>query len=352
MSSSIGYCAFLSGPPLIGFLGDAVAALLVLAALIAGTVHPSAARPRPRSGVTGPGPLPYSALTRTAEGDLMSDVVARSLMSGLTGLRHQPSAKRVRAKVGDRTLVDSTRAALVWEPRRVVPSWGVPAEDVAADLVPSPAAGGADGVGYAKPEVSQRPVLDPSIPFGVHTADGAVVDLLDGSLVLSGAGFRPADQDLDGYVVLDFTAFDTWWEEDELNVGHPRDPFHRIDILRSSRRVRVELDGDVLAESQRPRLLFETMLPARFYLPPEDVVVPMRPSPTRTTCAYKGHASYLTPVAGGQEVPDLAWSYLEPLREAAEVAGMVAFFDERVDLVLDGVPRPRPVTPWSDRRPR
>jgi uncharacterized protein (DUF427 family) len=277
----------------------------------------------------------------------MSTQLRRTLMSGLDGLRHEPTSKRIRASWGDRTIVDTTRAVLLWEPRRVVSSWAVPAEDVAAELVPAGRPVSSDGQGLAMPDVSRRPVLDPSIPFAVHTADGEVLDLRAGGQVRPGAGLRLTDPDLDGYVVLDFSAFDTWWEEDEVNVGHPREPFHRIDVLRSSRRVRIELEGEVLAESTSPRLLFETMLPTRCYLPRQDVVAELVPSPTRTTCAYKGHASYWSPVVGGQERPDLAWSYPNPLREAGEVAGMVCFFDERVDVVVDGVRRDRPVTPWS-----
>lgn len=147
-----------------------------------------------------------------------------------------------------------------------------------------------------------------------------------------------------GHLILDFGAFDAWLEEDEPTVGHPRDPFHRIEILHSSRHVRVELGGTLLAESSRPYLLFEPPLPVRYYLPREDVRADrLRPSPTRTTCAYKGRASYWS--ADGAD--DIAWSYREPLREAAEVAGRIAFFNERADIVVDGAAVERPVTPWS-----
>lgn len=95
-----------------------------------------------------------------------------------------------------------------------------------------------------------------------------------------------------GYVVLDFTAFDAWYEEDERNVAHPRDPFHRIDTVPSSRHVRLEMDGAVRAESSRPTLLFETMLPPCFYLPPNDVEAELVPSEKRTYCAHKGEAAY------------------------------------------------------------
>jgi uncharacterized protein (DUF427 family) len=189
-------------------------------------------------------------------------------------------------------------------------------------------------------------VLDPSIPFAVHTTDGEPVELRSPSGGPVGHGFRPTDHDLAGHVILDFATFD-WLEEEERIVGHPRDPFHRIDVLESARQVRLELDGQVLAESARARLLFESLLPVRFYLPREDLTVDLRPSTTRTWCAYKGEASYWSPDVAGTEVPDLAWSYEAPLHDAIEVEGLVSFFDERVDVVLDGQRRERPITPWS-----
>jgi uncharacterized protein (DUF427 family) len=181
----------------------------------------------------------------------MSTLVRTSLMSGLAALRHEPTAKRIRAMVGDTTVVDSTRAILLWEPRRVVPSWAVPVGDVRAELRPaagSDAPADPDAVGHRMPEVSARPVLDPSIPFAFHTASGRPVDVIAEAALLPGAGFLLDDADLSGYLVLDFAAFDRWWEEDEENVGHPRDPFHRIDILQSSRNVRIEHRGVLLAE--------------------------------------------------------------------------------------------------------
>jgi uncharacterized protein (DUF427 family) len=282
----------------------------------------------------------------------MSRRVRTLITSGLGELRHEPLTRRIRATVGDDVVVDTTRAVLVWEPRRVVPQYAVPVTDVRADLrTGGAAAPAADDVGLSLPDVSARPVLDPSIPFAVHTGEGDGVDVVTPARTLVGAGFRSSDADLEGYVVLDFDAFDAWHEEDVLTVGHPHDPYHRIDALPSSRSVRLELDGVVLAESSRPVLLFESMLPMRFYLPRDDVRAELVPSPTRTTCAYKGHAGYWSAVVAGTPVPDLAWSYAEPLHDAAAVRGLVAFFDERVDVVLDGVRRERPVTPWSGPTP-
>ncbi len=277
----------------------------------------------------------------------MSTQVRGLLASGFGQLRYEPTAKRIRAELGGRTVVDSTRAMLVWEPRRIVPSYAVPADDVRGELADAgaAAAAAADGLGSRLPDVFDRPVLDPSVPFAVHTAEGHAVDMPG----RPGAGFRPADADLAGYVVLDFTAFDAWYEENQQNVAHPRDPFHRVDVLPSSRAVRLELDGHVLAESSRPTLLFETMLPTRFYLPREDVQAELTPTSTHTYCAYKGQASYWSVSAGGRTLTDVAWTYDQPLHDAAEVRGLVAFFNERVDVVLDGQDQDRPVTPWSAR---
>ena len=158
-----------------------------------------------------------------------------------------------------------------------------------------------------------------------------------------------ADAELAGYVVLDFHALDSWYEEDELNVAHPRDPFHRIDVLPSSRHVSLELDGQVLAQSSRPTLLFETMLPTRYYLPREDIRAELVPSGTRTYCAYKGQASYWSAAIDGHQLSDLAWTYQNPLHDAALVRGLIAFFDERIDVILDGQRLERPITPWSAR---
>jgi uncharacterized protein (DUF427 family) len=279
----------------------------------------------------------------------MSSQVRELLASGFGQLRHEPTAKRIQALLGGETVVDSTRTVLVWEPRRIVPSYAVPVEDMRGELVPAGQAAGAPGddVGVALADVTALRVLDPSVPFTVHSAEGEMVDVHAAGQRRPGAGFRPADPDLAGLVILDFGAFDAWYEEDELNVGHPRDPFHRIDVLPSSRQVRLELDGQVLAVSSRPVLLFETMLPARYYLPRADVTAELVPSPTRTWCAYKGQASYFSTSVGGRLVPDLAWSYPDPQHDAARVRDLIAFFDERIDVILDGQRRARPVTPWS-----
>jgi uncharacterized protein (DUF427 family) len=272
----------------------------------------------------------------------------RDLLTNELGeLRFEPSDKRIRAQIAGRTVVDSQRAMLVWEPKRVVPSYAVPVADVDAEVIASAtdrSSTSASEVVIA-PQLDGRPVYDPSIPFTVHTADGTSLDLRSSGLERRQAAFRPADDALSGYLILDFGAFDAWYEEDEHNVAHPRDPFHRIDIVRSSRDIRVQRDGQTLASSSSPYILFEPPLPVRYYLAPGDVDRDLlTPSETTTYCAYKGRASYLS--FNGE---DVAWTYREPLREAVEVTDRIAFFNELVDLEVDGVALPRPVTPWSPR---
>lgn len=131
---------------------------------------------------------------------------------------------------------------------------------------------------------------------------------------------------------------DAWLEEEEEIFVHPRNPYVRVDVLPSTRRVKVALGGTVLAETARPRLLFETGLPPRCYIPREDVRMELlSPSPTRTRCPYKGVASYFTARAGGKLVEDIAWSYEEPLPECPKIRGLLCFYPKRVDsLTVDG----------------
>ena len=279
------------------------------------------------------------------------------LLSGnLATLRYEPTAKRVRVCVGGEPVADTCEARLVWEPRRVVPTYAVPITALTAQLVPAGAETGADtgaawpatsdeDVGVRLPAISSRPILDPTVPFDAHSCAGTAFDVIAGEETGAAAAFRPDDPDLADYVILEFDAFE-WREEDEPVVSHPHDPFSRIDVLRSSRHVRIELDGRPLAETKRPMLLFETLLPVRFYLPREDVTVRLEPSDRASYCAYKGRASYYSLPDGPR---DVAWTYHEPLHDAEPVRDRICFFDERVDLTVDGERRDRPVTPWSDQ---
>ena len=242
-----------------------------------------------------------------------------------------------RRAVGE-AIADTERALLVWEPRRIVPSYAVPVDDVRAEVVPDSVEIPDDG----------RPFLSPGTPFAMHTTPGESLTVRTSAGDRLAAAFRPADPDLDGYVVLDFFSFDEWFEEEERIVGHPRDPFKRIDIRSSSRHVRIEVDGQVLAESVRPMLLFETGLPTRYYLAREDVRMDLlRPTSTCTWCAYKGEASYWSLDLDDQTLEDLVWTYETPLSDAGAVINRVAFFNERVDVVVDGARSHRPTTEFT-----
>ncbi len=262
-------------------------------------------------------------------------------------LQYEPTAKRVRAFAQGRAVVDTRRAVLVWEPKRVVPSYAVPDEDVDGKLTPAEP----DADAEAHPVRLGRnsaPVLDPGTSFAVHSTPGEPLTIRSGAVTVEGAAFRPEDPDLTGYVVLDYAAFDEWLEEDDRIWAHPRDPFKRVDVRQGSQHVTISRDGRLLADSTRPKLLFETHITVRYYLPREDVRLDLlTPSETRTECAYKGVAKYWSVNLEARVVPDLCWTYEEPLSDATEVRDMVAFFNERVDLTLDGIPQDRPITPWS-----
>jgi uncharacterized protein (DUF427 family) len=237
-------------------------------------------------------------------------------------LRYEQTPKRVRAQAGGETVADSRSAILVWEARRAVPAYAFPDADVRGDLL----------------EDSANPVPD------AHGGGATFFTLTAGDDPVENAAWRYADPDLTGYLALSWEAFDRWLEEEDEVFGHPRDPWHRVDGRRSSRHVRVELDGVVLADSRRPTIIFETGLPTRYYLPREDVAMDrLTPTDTCTICAYKGFASYWS--AG--EATDIAWTYEEPFADAPDIAGLVCFLNEKTDMTVDGEAAERPTTQWS-----
>jgi uncharacterized protein (DUF427 family) len=207
----------------------------------------------------------------------------------------------VRAYKDGEVIVDSREARLLFEPGRMV-RYCFPAADVRA---------GAD--------------------VSVHEGNDARV-----------AGIV-------GYVSLEWCAAVEWLEENTPVLAHPHDPYGRIDVLESSRDVRIESDGVVLAHSQRPVLLFETGLPVRYYLPREDVIAPLVDNPATTQCPYKGVATYFDVQVGERTRRRLVWTYLSPFAEVAPIAGRLAFFDERVDVTVDGELQAQPETKWSPR---
>jgi uncharacterized protein (DUF427 family) len=227
-------------------------------------------------------------------------------------------------------VADSKRVKLMLEPRRV-PVYYFPVEDVRTDLLaPSPTTAESPGKGratYWSVRVGDRVAEDAAWAFRSPPAPLA---------------------ELAGYVAFAWDRMDAWFEEDEEVFVHPRDPYHRVDVLHSSRHVRVEIEGVTLAESTRPRLLFETHLPTRYYLPKLDVRMDLlTPSPTRTRCPYKGEAVYWSAEVGGRTHRDIVWSYPHPIPECSKIENLLAFYNERTDIYVDGELQPRPRTRWS-----
>ncbi len=226
-------------------------------------------------------------------------------------VRVERSQKRVRVLLGGEVVADTIRPLLVWE-IPYYPMYYIPVEDVRAKLVP---------VGDDR--------------FDVVTARATA----------PGAARRYPDspvEELRAAIRLDWDAMDEWLEEDEPVYVHPRSPYARVDVLASSRHVRVELDGVTLADSRSPRILFETGLPPRYYLPMTDVRLDLlRPSDRQTRCPYKGTAGYFSVQVGERLHEDLVWIYRTPLPESQKIAGLVCFYTERVDLFVDGVLQPR-----------
>jgi len=233
-------------------------------------------------------------------------------------VRVERGAKRIRAYLGGHVVADTTEPLLVWE-KPYYPAYYVPAADVRAELVPT-------GATEADPGRGEAQVLDVRVG-GVEAPAAAL--RYDASPV----------EELRDAIRLDWAAMDAWFEEDEEVFTHPRSPYTRVDILPSSRTVRVEVGGVVIAETSQAMLLFETGLPTRYYLPKTHVRMDLlRPTATESHCPYKGQASYWSVAVDGDVREDAAWSYPTPLPESERVAGLVCFYPDRVDVFVDGRP--------------
>ena len=242
-------------------------------------------------------------------------------------VRTETGRKRVRAFLDGELVADTRAPLLVWE-LPYYPAYYVPVADVRAELV---------GTG----EKAHSP----------SRGDADVYDVKVSRSVAPGAAQRFDDSPIEalrGHVRLEWDAMSAWFEEDEPVSVHPRNPYTRVDILGSSRHVRVEIDGVTVADSRQPRILFETGLPPRYYLPMTDLRLDLlRPSGTRTHCPYKGTASYYSVEIDGAVTSDVVWYYPTPLPESQKVAGLACFYDEKVDVYLDGELQARPRTHFA-----
>jgi uncharacterized protein (DUF427 family) len=257
----------------------------------------------------------------------MADVLTSEV-----AVRTEPWPRRVRAYV-DRTLVvDSTRALMLFEAGHL-PVWYFPPEDVRAEVL------------EPSDKHTECPVKGTASYWDVRAGDRVVKNA-----VWSYQSPIPGREDIKGYMAFYFHKLDSWYEEDDEVFVHPRSPYHRVDVLNSSRHIRIEVDGETIAETKRPRLLFETGLPMRTYIPRADVRMELlEPSDKHTQCPYKGTASYFSVRLGDRLHEDLIWTYPFPIPELPKVEGLLAFWDERVDTWIDGELQPRPESPWSHR---
>jgi uncharacterized protein (DUF427 family) len=230
-------------------------------------------------------------------------------------LYFEDTPKRIRAVFAGETVADSRRTKLLFE-TAIMPVHYFPVEDVRMDLLTA-----TDHTTHCpfKGDASYR-----TIKVGDAEAENAAWTYPEPN---------PESSWLEGYVAFYFDKMDRFFEEDEEILGHPRDPYHRIDILRSSRRIKVVANGETVAETNRPMALFETGFPPRFYVPPEDVNTGLlAQSDTKTRCPYKGLASYWNVAANGEGIEDAAWAYPEPLAEAAGIGSHFCFYDGKVSV--------------------
>jgi uncharacterized protein (DUF427 family) len=231
-------------------------------------------------------------------------------------VRVERGAKRVRTYLGGHLVADTVRPLLVWEVP-YYPTYYLPVADVVAELVPT---------GETRHSPSRGDAEHLTVRVGDAEAPGAAVRYPDSPI-----------EDIRDHVRLDWAAMDAWFEEDEEVFTHVRSPYARIDILPTSRHVRVTLGDTVLAESTHAHALFETGLPPRWYVPRVDVRLDLlAPSDTVTHCPYKGQAEHFSARLGDDEVADVAWSYPLPLPESSKIAGLIAFYDNRVEVTVDG----------------
>jgi uncharacterized protein (DUF427 family) len=244
----------------------------------------------------------------------------------------EPVPRRIRAFLGGEKVLDTTRALYVWE-WPPYPQYYIPLADVRQDLL--------DPEG--RTEQTDRGVVElRALRVGPEHRPGAARVLAESPV-----------GGLSGTVRFDWAAMDGWFEEDEQVFVHPRSPYTRVDALRSGRPVRVERDGVVLADARSSVMVFETGLPTRYYLSRTDVdFTHLVPTGTVTACPYKGMTSGYWSVRVGDTVhPDLAWSYDFPTRQLLPIAGMIAFYNEQVDITLDGQRLERPRTHFFASEP-
>ena len=242
-------------------------------------------------------------------------------------VRVEVSPKRIRAYLGSHLVADTKQPLLVWEVP-YYPSYYFPVDDVVGKLIP---------VGRLEHSPSRGDAELFDVQVGDRTAPAAAKRYPDSPI-----------PELRDAVHISWSAMDEWLEEDEPVYVHPRDPYTRVDVLGSTRHVEILIDGVTIADSHQPRILFETGLPPRYYVPLADFRLDLlTPSSTETRCPYKGTASYWHVDVNGKRHEDFVWMYRSPLLESQKIAGLVTTYNEKVDLYLDGELQTRPRSHFS-----
>lgn len=243
----------------------------------------------------------------------------------------EESPRRVRVVFGGETIADSKHVMLLRE-AKCLPVYYFPEEDVRMDLM------------VATEHSTHCPYKGDASLWTVRVGEKVAE-----SSAWSYSDPLPEGSGIKGYMGFEWAKMDAWYEEDEEVFVHPRDPHKRVDVLQSSRHVRVVAAGETVADTRRPRLLFETGLPTRYYIPKEDVRMDLlEPSTTTSRCPYKGVACYWSAKVGDKVVKDAVWSYPDPIPECPKIKGLLCFFNERVDAIyVDGELMPVPKTRWS-----
>jgi uncharacterized protein (DUF427 family) len=248
------------------------------------------------------------------------------------GFTFEPSERHVRGVIAGIDLVDSYAPTLVWEPGQAVPGYVFPRADIRTDLLRPAATAPSHG---RHPRVSQW------------------YDVEVNGVVYPNLVFQYELSALEEHLAVDWfrreePGVEHWYEEDEEIFRHPRDPYKRVDPIRSSRHVEVYVDGVKIADTRRPVLLFETRLPIRYYIPAEEVdFTHLEETDLVTTCPYKGNARYWSVNTGENIRQNIVWSYPSPITAAAPIKDHLAVYNEVVDIVVDGVPLARPESEFS-----
>ncbi|MGI8847050.1 MAG: DUF427 domain-containing protein [Candidatus Dormibacteria bacterium] len=242
------------------------------------------------------------------------------------GIWIEPTPRWVRAYFGGAKIADSRRALLMFE-KGPIPTYWFPLEDVNLEHL------------TAEDRTSGSETKFWTLQVGDRVAEKAARSQPD-----------PASDraELKDHIALYWDKMDSWYEEDDEVFVHPRDPYNRVDVLHSSRRVRIDVEGETVAETVRPALLFETSLPTRYYIPKQDVRMDLLvPTSTTSSCPYKGVASYWSVRVGNGLVKDIVWGYPAPISECPKIENLLCFYNEKVDVFIDGEREERPTTEWT-----